>query len=112
MAYTRYILINSIDFSETINSCSFSWNMRGGCDTATLAIQGTSFDEFYGIEQGQDVDIRYDTPTGDRWWRGTVSELQTTLDGVLTISCQGTKLHLTEVIPAVDLVTWSTSGQT
>lgn len=97
MAYERIITIDGNDFSEQINKCQFSWKDRGGCDTATLVIEVGSFDEFFGIEQGDDVIIKYDSSTA--WWRGIVAELQTTLEGVLTISCIGTKARLAESIP-------------
>lgn len=96
--YVRKILINSVAFTDSVNALSFSWTQQG-CDKATLDIASAAFDEDFGIKQEQDVDLRYGSSTNDRWWRGIVDEIETSIDGGLTIQCTGTKALLSEILP-------------
>lgn len=96
--YVRKIFINDVEFTDSVNALSFSWTPQG-CDKATLDIASAAFDETFGIDQEQDVDLRYGSSTDDRWWRGIVDELETSIDGGLTIQCTGTKTFLSEVFP-------------
>lgn len=98
--YTRRAFIGGVDFTDSLSTIRFSWN-QNGCDKATLMIASAAFDETFGIEQEQDVKINYQGTSGtNRWWRGIVEELETAIDGGLTIQCSGTKVFLSEIIPS------------
>jgi len=97
MAYKRKLTIGGIDFSTKADGIDFSWNWRGGCDTASIKISAGVFDETFGIDIEDDVRIQYST--GVNWWRGVVVDLHTDLSGGLTVQCAGTKIYMDEVIP-------------
>ena len=99
MAYERTIYIGGKDFTQRCSACTFDWAQQGGCERATLSMGYASFDNFLGIDINDDVDIRYGTTAGTRWWRGIVAELTTTLASGLTVQCVGTKTLLAEVLP-------------
>ena len=97
--YTRKILIGGDDFSSLVDQCSFSWGECGGPQQASLRISSADFDESYGIQQGDDVDIRYGDAIGTRMWRGIVVEISTSLTDGLSITAAGPKLRLWESMP-------------
>ena len=97
--YTRTITVGGVDFTGVFTTIQFTWDWEIGCDTATLTIDGLAFDDTLGIEEDDDVDIRYGTAEADRWWRGIVTEIKSTLKGQLVIGCTGTRIQLKKVIP-------------
>lgn len=87
MAYARRVYIGGGDYSASVNECTFDWNRELGCASASLTIEKAEFDSYEDIEIDDEVEIRYSS--GTRWWKGIVADLQTSLNGGLTISCVG-----------------------
>lgn len=99
MSYERYIYIGGYNYARMIESCSFSWDSRGGCSTASMSIPKAAFDQFFRIDIDDIVDIRFGSSSSTRWWQGIVTELTTTLDGGLSISATGLNIWLDEAYP-------------
>ena len=97
MAYARRIYINGRDLSYKINTCTFEWDIKYGCTSATLTIEQAAFDFFEDVEIDDIVEIRYNG--GQRWWKGIVASLRTDLSSGLTIECTGLFQLLGEIWP-------------
>jgi len=109
--YTRKITIGGREFTAECDSATGSWSSCGGPKTASFKISSAHFDETYGILQGDDVIIQYDTADSTtKMWRGVVTELQTTLTQGLTINATGKRILLNESVPTGIFGTLATTG--
>lgn len=99
MAYARNIYIGGKSYSTVAEQCTFDWVKEGGCNSCTIVIPAAAFDDYLGIEIGETIDIRYGHGANTRWFYGFVAEVQTDLNGGLTISGVGTKTKLGEIFP-------------
>lgn len=99
VTYARYIYIGGRRFDTRIKTCSFSYDDTIGCNTCSLTIPTSVFDDFLGIEYGDKIDIRYGSAKSSRWWLGTVTSLRTDLTGGITIQGAGMYTFLDAVRP-------------
>jgi len=99
MPYARKLLVGGKDITNLCGEITFSWS-KNGCDSASFSVLTARFDDFMDIDIEDDVRIIYDADDTDScWWHGFVVELESQLEGGLSVACVGTKELLAEVIP-------------
>lgn len=90
--YTRRIYINGNNVSDLIDTCSFSWKSKVGCDTASLSAKSVINLEAFGETSSTfavDAVVQIYLNDESCWFIGIITEISGSLTGGLSMSASG-----------------------